>query len=87
MNMNGEDAAKSLVLVEFVDFGDTATLKLQDVATLRPDFLSMKFQAIECRLSAIMPSKYQATLFHVLSPSQKLLFLLHYFIFFLISVW
>lgn len=56
LERNEENAAESQVLVQFVDFGDTIALKLQDVATLRSDFFSMKLQAIECRLSAISPS-------------------------------
>jgi len=55
LEMNEKDAAENRLVVEFVDFGDTATLKLQDVATLRPNFFYMKLQAIECRLSEVMP--------------------------------
>ena len=74
LEMNEKDAAENRLVVEFVDFGDTATLKLQDVATLRPNFFSMKLQAIECRLSEVMPYKYPITtllffLFQFFSPN------------------
>ncbi|XP_006861499.1 PREDICTED: tudor and KH domain-containing protein [Chrysochloris asiatica] len=43
----------------FVDFGDNGDCPLKDLRTLRSDFLSLPFQAIECRLAQIAPSGEQ----------------------------
>jgi len=56
IEMNEEDEVESELRMEFLDFGDTSTIRLRDLSKLHPDFLSMKFQAIECRLSGITPS-------------------------------
>ncbi|XP_049736453.1 tudor and KH domain-containing protein isoform X2 [Elephas maximus indicus] len=43
----------------FVDFGDNGDCVPQDLRTLRSDFLSLPFQAIECSLARIAPSGEQ----------------------------
>ncbi|XP_007949054.1 tudor and KH domain-containing protein [Orycteropus afer afer] len=43
----------------FVDFGDNGDCPLKDLRTLRSDFLSLPFQAIECSLAQIAPSGEQ----------------------------
>ncbi|XP_045151607.1 tudor and KH domain-containing protein isoform X1 [Echinops telfairi] len=43
----------------FVDFGDNGECPLKDLRTLRSDFLSLPFQAVECSLAQIAPSGEQ----------------------------
>ncbi|KAM6220153.1 tudor and KH domain-containing protein isoform 1-T1 [Rhynchocyon petersi] len=43
----------------FVDFGDNGDCPLKDLRTLRSDFLSLPFQAIECSLARIAPTGEQ----------------------------
>lgn len=39
----------------FVDYGDTQFAKTEDIFELRTDFLSLRFQAIECFLANVQP--------------------------------
>jgi len=41
--------------VFYVDYGDSDYKKLDEVLTLRTDFLSLRFQAIECMMKGILP--------------------------------
>ncbi|KAK9505538.1 hypothetical protein O3M35_009566 [Rhynocoris fuscipes] len=43
--------------VFYVDYGDSAYIKLGDLYQLRADFLSLRFQAIECAMDGIFPNK------------------------------
>ncbi|XP_050397075.1 tudor and KH domain-containing protein isoform X3 [Patella vulgata] len=40
----------------FVDFGDSEFVWRNQIRQLRPDFLSLKFQAVECKLANIKPT-------------------------------
>ena len=51
---NWDDVGTNL-RVFILDFGDILSVNLSQVADLKPDFLSMHFQAIECRLAYIRP--------------------------------
>ncbi|EFX89622.1 hypothetical protein DAPPUDRAFT_310414 [Daphnia pulex] len=46
---------ESILSVNLVDFGDTILVKQCFVASLRPDFLSIQFQAIQCSMAYIEP--------------------------------
>lgn len=46
---------ESIIHVELVDFGDVVPVKQRYVANLRPDFLTMRFQGIECTLADVHP--------------------------------
>jgi tudor domain-containing protein 2 len=46
---------ESILSVNLVDFGDTIVVKQSFVASLRPDFLSIQFQAIQCSMAYIEP--------------------------------
>lgn len=46
---------ESLIFVELVDFGDVVPVKQRYVANLHSDFLTMRFQAIECTLANVIP--------------------------------
>ncbi|XP_067122876.1 tudor and KH domain-containing protein homolog [Centruroides vittatus] len=46
---------ESKVIVFYVDFGDEGTLTLKQLFALRPEFLVVPFQAIECRLGNVVP--------------------------------
>uniref|UniRef100_A0A224XPC3 Putativekinase anchor protein n=1 Tax=Panstrongylus lignarius TaxID=156445 RepID=A0A224XPC3_9HEMI len=50
-----ENREESVVDVFYVDYGDSAYQKLSDLLQLRADFLSLRFQAIECAMDGIMP--------------------------------
>ncbi|XP_042225904.1 tudor and KH domain-containing protein homolog isoform X2 [Homarus americanus] len=52
---NETDPLQSFVTVYYVDFGDTETVKIDNVSELRTDFLKLNFQAIECFLANIKP--------------------------------
>lgn len=47
----------SSVAALILDFGDVTTIDVSNIATLRPEYLAIRFQAIECRLSHIEPIK------------------------------
>lgn len=44
---------ESKVDVFYVDYGDSAYYPLKDLFELRPDFLNLKFQAIEVSMAGI----------------------------------
>lgn len=46
---------ENIISVVLVDFGDVVSVKQRYVANLRPDFLTMRFQAIECTLADVNP--------------------------------
>ncbi|KAK4016895.1 hypothetical protein OUZ56_031859 [Daphnia magna] len=50
-----DDDDDGILSVNLVDFGDTVTVKQPHIAILRPEFLSMNFQAIECSMAYIEP--------------------------------
>ncbi|XP_073991717.1 tudor and KH domain containing protein papi isoform X2 [Rhodnius prolixus] len=50
-----ETREETSVDVFYVDYGDSAYRKLGDLYQLRADFLSLRFQAIECAMDGIMP--------------------------------
>jgi hypothetical protein len=49
------DQSERRLLIDFVDFGDQAEVSMSYVMKLRPDFLTLRFQAIECRLVDVEP--------------------------------
>ena len=49
------DDVGTTVRVFILDFGDILTFNLSKVVDLKPEFLSMNFQAIECRLAYLKP--------------------------------
>ena len=59
--------------VEFVDFGDRASVHVDQLKKLRPDFLTLRFQAIQCRLAGVEPIGYLNPPLH--SPRYPLDFL------------
>lgn len=48
--------------VYFLDYGDNQFIGKKDILELRADFLSLRFQAIECFLAHIHPSNYRSKL-------------------------
>ncbi|XP_035226750.1 tudor and KH domain-containing protein homolog [Stegodyphus dumicola] len=54
---NGEKDNEKQIHVFYLDFGDSAVLKPNLIAVLKPDFLSIPFQAIECCLADVEPIK------------------------------
>lgn len=51
------DEEETILSVNLVDFGDTVKVKQCYVASLRPDFLTIQFQSIECRMAYIQPKE------------------------------
>lgn len=45
--------------VKLVDFGDTIVTDKHCLASLLPEFLNIRFQAIECTLHGIEPTRYE----------------------------
>lgn len=41
--------------VYFVDYGDECLVEKEHICELRTDFLSLRFQAIECSLAGVKP--------------------------------
>lgn len=53
---NEHDRNASRVDLYYVDYGDSEYLKQHEVYQLRTDFLTLRFQAIECNLANVKPS-------------------------------
>lgn len=53
---NEHDSNESRVDLYYVDYGDSEYLKQREVFQLRTDFLTLRFQAIECNLANVKPS-------------------------------
>ena len=45
------------VAVLILDFGDTVFVDMSNIAQLRPEYLNIRFQGIECRLAGIKPNE------------------------------
>ena len=43
--------------IDFLDFGDCERIRQSDACPLLPQFLNLKFQAIECHLANVQPIK------------------------------
>jgi len=50
------DPAQSALTLYYVDFGDTDTVRQDQAAELRTDFLGLSHQAVECYLSGVRPA-------------------------------
>lgn len=48
--------------VYFLDYGDNQFIGKKDILELRADFLSLRFQAIECFLAHVQPSNHRSKL-------------------------
>lgn len=53
---NEQDVSESRVDLYYVDYGDSEYLKQRELFQLRTDFLTLRFQAIECNLANVKPS-------------------------------
>ena len=47
------DIEESVVDLDFVDYGDCEEKKITEVFEIRPDFLKLKCQAIQCSLAHV----------------------------------
>ena len=52
---NEQDVSESRVDLYYVDYGDSEYLKQRELFQLRTDFLTLRFQAIECNLANVKP--------------------------------
>ncbi|XP_069692009.1 tudor and KH domain-containing protein homolog [Periplaneta americana] len=49
------DVEESEVALYYLDYGDSDTRRKKEVCSLRPDFLKLRYQAIECSLAKVKP--------------------------------
>jgi hypothetical protein len=47
------EVAESLVDLDFVDYGDCEEKKVTEVFDMRPEYLRLKLQAIQCSLAHV----------------------------------
>lgn len=59
LKVTEEDSKK--ISVFYLDFGDCAILNTNSICILKPEFLSIPFQAIECSLADVEPLNEQWT--------------------------
>jgi len=50
------DETKSKVDLDFVDYGDCEEKEIGEIFEIRPDYLKLKFQAIQCTLAHVKPA-------------------------------
>lgn len=55
VKMNEANSDESEVDVFYVDYGDSAFQRLGDLFELKPEYLRLKFQAIEVAMAGIKP--------------------------------
>ena len=51
--MDEYDETKSKVDLDFVDYGDCEEKEIGEIFEIRPDYLKLKFQAIQCTLAHV----------------------------------
>jgi len=52
---NEYDSSKTLVDLDFVDFGDFEVKEITQIYSMKPEFLKLKFQAVLCKLAHVRP--------------------------------
>uniref|UniRef100_A0A1B6D308 Tudor domain-containing protein n=2 Tax=Clastoptera arizonana TaxID=38151 RepID=A0A1B6D308_9HEMI len=56
IKLNDYDSNENEIELYYVDYGDTEIKKQNKLCQLRTDFLSLRFQGIECNLASVKPS-------------------------------
>ena len=51
------DSSKTEVDVDFLDYGDFERMPVTEICCLKQDYLKLKFQAVECTLAHVKPSR------------------------------